>query len=78
MNDCFDTTAGGQLLYLGHGIFQNVMESHGILTGHKCTNPVGYLKCVPTVGQSSNKSCWKKLLVNFQIEGYIAYVIRIV
>ena len=45
INDCFDTTAGGQLLYLhvGHGIFQKVMEkvmeSHGILTGHKCMNP---------------------------------------
>ena len=64
INDCFDTTAGGQLLYLGHGFFENVMEkvmeSHGILTGHKYTNPVGYLKCVLTVGQSSNKSCWKK------------------
>ena len=39
----FDTTSGGQSLNLGHGIFQNVMEkvmeSHGILTGRKCTNP---------------------------------------
>ena len=44
INDCFDTIAGGQLLYLGYGIFQKVMEkvmeSHGILTGHKCMNPV--------------------------------------
>ena len=31
------------MLNLGHGIFQKVMEkvmeSHGILTGRKCTNP---------------------------------------
>ena len=35
-NDCFDTTctSGGQLLNLGHGIFQNAIEVHGILTGH--------------------------------------------
>ena len=26
INDCFDTTAGRQLLNLGHGIFQKVME----------------------------------------------------
>ena len=39
-------TAGGQLLNLGHGIFQKVvekvMESHGILTSHKCTNLVTF------------------------------------
>ena len=39
INDCFDTTTGRQLLTctikynLGNGIFQKVMESHGILTG---------------------------------------------
>ena len=26
VNDCFDTTAGGQLLNLDHGSFQKVME----------------------------------------------------
>ena len=37
INDCFDTTKGRQLLNLGNGIFQKVMEkvmeSHGILRG---------------------------------------------
>ena len=44
MNDCFDTTAGGQLLNLGRGTSQKtiekLMESHLILTGHNSTNPV--------------------------------------
>ena len=47
ISDCFHITFREQLLNLGNGIFQKVMEkvmeSHGILASQTCTNPVHYL-----------------------------------